>query len=156
MKKFVLFLLLALPVLGFSQRQRFDTTYVKIQSEQLISSKYFKSGAACTFVVVENVYQGDSIIIDKGARVHGTVTLVHKAKALGEPGLIEVTPTYVEGVTQDYELAGPVLFSEGNSRKVQACLLGALISPLFLLLPGQQAQIYPTTIVEVALLTKRP
>jgi hypothetical protein len=150
MKKLLLLLLLLIPLLTFAQRHRRDSIFVKVQSERMIDSRAFKAGQTCTFTVVENVYLGDSLIIEKGAKAYGTVAHSVRARGIGDPGLLEVKPEYVMGVNRDYDFSGPIMYSEGRSRRVQACAL-AFISPLFLLIRGQEAHIYPSTVIELVI-----
>lgn len=151
MRILTLLLLMLSPLLCMAQRHRRDTTFVKVQAERVIDSKIYRHGNTCVFVVTDDVYVGDSLIIEKGARAYGTVTLASKARSVGEPGILEIKPDYVEGVSRDYDLSGPLLYSEGRERKLASCLLGALVFPGFLLLKGQEAHIYPTTVIEIGL-----
>jgi hypothetical protein len=108
-------------------------------------------GQEFQFEVSRDVYAKGQLIIEEGAKAYGNVVYVNKSKFVGEPGVIEIEMSIVEGLEKDYDISGPLLFSEGKSRKTVSCLLSVLVAPLFLLIKGQPASIYPFVEIEVEL-----
>jgi hypothetical protein len=150
-KKLLLFITFSWPLFFLAQLELPDNVPFYIQSTQWISSQTAMDGQEYTFTVMENVVVNNQIIIEAGAKAYGIVTLVGKNSFLGKPGIIEIEMDFVEGLSLDYPIQGPVLYSEGRPRKSLSILLSIFVSPLFLFLKGQSANITPNTEIEVFL-----
>jgi hypothetical protein len=151
MRKLLLFLLILGSLSTIAQDSLRESPVVFIKSKTIISSNAAIDGQEFQFEVTRDVYANGELIIEAGAKAYGNVIFVNKSKFVGEPGLIEIEMSIVEGVEKDYAISGPILFSQGKSRKTASCLLSALVTPLFLLIKGQPAHIYPYTEIEVEL-----
>ena len=151
MKNILTFLFICIGLWASSQVRMPDSVAVYIKTESLLSSKTIRYGQELEFTVTRDVVVDDQVIIEAGAKAFGVVTQAAKADLLGDPGMLEIQMDVVEGVSQDYPISGPKLFSQGKDRQTVACVLAVVVTPLFLLLKGQQAKIFPTTEIEVFL-----
>lgn len=151
MKKILFLLFIACQMAAMAQSANFDSLYFYVKPNALITSKGARYGQEFQFTVTEDVVVDGAVIIEAGAQAYGVVSYINKAGLFGEPGEIEIQMDVVEGVGKDYPISGPLLFSKGRSRKTLTILLGVLVNPLFLLIHGQQANIYPNTEIELKL-----
>ena len=114
-----------------------EGTEVKLRFAENLSSKNAKEGDPVSFVLADDIWVGDTLIVRAGAPAKGEVSHVEKAGLLGKPAELNVRLSYIKAGPSRVRLRGSkVKEAEGKSGT-----LGILLAPLGLLMPGKQIEV---------------
>jgi hypothetical protein len=157
MKNLFLLCFVCAQLLAFAQdsTDTLNDRYIYVKPKRELSSSSLKLGEKVDFVLIQDVYINGKLVVEEGTIVQGEVIVAQKKQLVGGPGRLEILVREVGGINQDYDIKGPILYSEGRSRRGLACGL-AFITPLFLLIPGNEAYIYTDTEIELELEREQP
>jgi hypothetical protein len=157
MKNLILLYFVCAQLLAFAQDSTatLNDRHIYVKAKRELSSRSLKLGEKVDFEVIQDVYIHGKLVVEEGTTVQGEVIVAQKKQLVGGPGRLEILIREVEGINQEFDIIGPILYSEGRSRRGLACGL-AIISPLFLLIPGNEAYIYTDTEIELELEQERP
>lgn len=134
-----------MPVLLFSQTDSTNVilqegTIIKAALTKNISGKEASVGQTVDFELSENVILNDKVVINKGAKITGSVTEAQRSKALGKKGKLAFSIDYL------YLTNGKVIKLRSQVEKNlkgsgAAVAAGAiLLSPVALLFNGKNAK----------------
>jgi hypothetical protein len=144
MKRITL-ILFSLPTMLFAQINTTgivlkEGTIIKAALLSDINGKDVQVGQTIDFELSENVLMDSSIIIQKGARVTGTVTEAARSKALGKKGKLAFSIDYL------YLSDGKIIKLRNqveknlNGRGGVVAAGAVLVTPFALLIPGKNAR----------------
>jgi len=115
-----------------------EGTDVKMKTLEALSSKTARVGNPVALEVTENVVVNGKLIVPRGSKGHGEVSLVKKNGIAGKAGDLVIRPTYVRVGDLKIELRGAT-DTEGASKHAEAITLAA-ISGVGIFKKGNQAE----------------
>jgi hypothetical protein len=114
-----------------------DGTAVRLKFAQDLSSKNAMEGDAVNFVLAEDVWVGDALVVRSGATAVGEVSHVQRPGFLGKPAELNVRINYMKVGATRVRLRG----TKGKETAGSTGTLGILLAPLGLLMPGKQIEV---------------
>ncbi len=114
-----------------------EGTEVKLKFAQDLNSKTAREGDLVNFVVADDVWVGDTIVVRSGASARGEVSHAESAGLIGKSGELDVRLNYLRSGEHRVPLRGSKAREAGN----QSSPLGTLLAPLGLLKPGKQIEV---------------
>lgn len=143
MKKMIALLTVLTPIFLFAQttpKILKEGTLVKVVLSSDLNGKNVTVGQLINFEVSEDIMEGNRIIVNKGAKVTGTITEAQRSKALGKKGKLAFSIDYLN--LPD----GKIVRLRNQVQKNlngSGALVGAgavLFTPFALLIPGKNAK----------------
>lgn len=138
--------------IGYAQSTVYEGTMIKVENTRVLDSGKEKVGNKIEFVLAEPITSGDRVVIQKGARVVGTVTEASKSKMAGRKGELNfsVDFLYLPGDNRPIRLrAQQTGSSEGKSRTTAVIAAAVVVNPLFLVVKGKNIVVQPGTSFDV-------
>lgn len=123
-----------------------EGTEVKLKLAESLSSKTAAEGDAVNLELAEDLKAGDVVVAKAGAMAVGEVTRAKKAGRVGKPGELNIRLNYLKVGDNRVRLRGSK-GKEGQGKEGTAIALTVVVSPLFLLKHGKQAEIKQGTLV---------
>ena len=141
----------ALSVVGFAQHAHAQSagpailkagTLVVMETTTALSSKDAQAGQTVGLRVKYDVMADGRTVIKAGAPGSGQVTAAEHHKGLGKEGTLAIKPSVVQAIDgQMVPLTGAGASSAGSGSTGSAVALALVVSPLFLLHKGKEANI---------------
>lgn len=149
MKKYIILLLFVF-CSSFAQQKVLiqEGTLVKCRLAEDINGKNLNPGDKINFFLDENIVKNDKVIIQKGAKIIGTVTEAKGSRMLGKKGKLEFTIDYL------YLNDGTVVKLSSNVKanlKGSGVVVGAtsvVLTPFALFIHGKNAKYAAGTVFE--------
>ncbi len=114
-----------------------EGTEVQLKFAQDLDSKTAREGDAVKFVVADDIWVGDKLVVRSGASARGEVSHVQAASLIGKSGELSVRLSYVKVADGRILLRG----SRVKEQQGSTGTLGVLLAPLGLLKPGKQIEV---------------
>jgi hypothetical protein len=114
-----------------------DGTEVKLKFAQNLSSKNAMEGDSVNFVLADDIWAGDTLVVRSGATAIGEVSHVQRAGFLGKTAELNVRLNYLKAGATRVRLRG----TKGKETEGSTGTLGILLAPLGLLMPGKQIEV---------------
>jgi hypothetical protein len=116
-----------------------EGTDIKMKTLEALSSKTARVGDPVALEVTEDVRVNGRIVVPRGSKAHGEISLVKKSGVIGKAGDLVIRPNYVRVGDMRIELRG-TKDTEGASKRGEAITLAA-ISGIGILKKGKNAQV---------------
>jgi hypothetical protein len=116
-----------------------EGTDIKMKTLEALSSKTAKVGDPVALEVTQDVRINGKVVVPRGSKAHGEVTLVKKSGIAGKAGDLAIRPNYVRVGDLKIVVRGSK-DTEGASKRGEAIAL-ASISGVGILKRGQTAQV---------------
>lgn len=144
MKQLILALLLT-PFISFAQSDSGKVylskgTVINVQLLQNLSSGENNAGDVIQFEVAEPVIVGNTVLVQKGAKVTGRVTLAEGRKGMGKAGKLDFTIDYLAMPNGKNIKLTTELKTNGKNKTGAAIAQAVLLTPLFLLKKGKNVK----------------
>ncbi len=114
-----------------------EGTEVKLKFAQDLNSKTAREGDPVKFIVADDIWVGDKLVVRSGASARGEVSHVQSASLIGKSGELSVRLSYVKVADGRVLLRG----SRVKEQQGSTGTLGVLLAPLGLLKPGKQIEV---------------
>ncbi len=149
MKTLVRILSLAISVLSLTpaaladQFKLTEGTEVRLKVLDRLSSKLNHNGDEVRFEVIENVLapDGKTILIKQGTAARGTVIQAHEKGMMGQKGELSITTHSTKDVNGNSIRIRGTFQQDGHGRLGPVVALSLIVTPLFLLMHGKDADI---------------
>lgn len=138
--------------ISYAQSTIYEGTMIKVELTRVLDSGKEKAGNRIDFVLAEPITSGDRVVVQKGARVVGTVTEATKSKMAGRKGELNfsVDFLYLPSDNRPIRLrAQQTGSSDGKSRTTAVIAAAVVVNPLFLVVKGKNIVVQPGTLFDV-------
>jgi hypothetical protein len=143
--KQILTALLFIPIFSFAQTDSSKLylskgTVINIELQQDLSSGTNNSGDIIQFLVSEPVIVGNTVLVQKGAKVTGRVTQAEGRKGMGKAGKLDFSIDYLAMPNGKNVKLTSELKTSGKNKTGAAVAEAVLLTPLFLLKKGKNVK----------------
>jgi hypothetical protein len=144
MKKIFLVAVILLSGLGANAQTKAVTlqegTVVKVAINEDISGKEVQVGQKINFTTTEDIIQGNTIVVQKGLKVVGTVSEAAKSKGLGKKGKLSFNIDYLYLSNGKVVKLRSEITKNLNGSGAVVVATAILLSPLALFVKGKNAK----------------
>lgn len=115
-------------------------TVVNVELQQVLSSGENNTGDVIQFTVTEPVIIGNTVLVQRGAKVTGKVTQAEKRKGMGKAGRLDFTIDYLAMPNGKNVKLTTELKTVGKNKTGAAVAQAVLLTPFFLLKKGKNVK----------------
>lgn len=126
-----------------------EGTVVEVKLLETLGSGTCKQGEIVNLEVVEDVLVGDKVVIEKGAKVTGTVVLCQEKRTMGRKGELDFSVDYVTAVDGQNIRTRSVAGGDGKDRVGGIVAAAAIVNPFLLFIKGKDVVIEKGTTFSV-------
>jgi hypothetical protein len=116
-------------------------TILKVQSQSSIKSNRVEEGDELEFLVYEDLFVNNTLVIKEGTLVKAYVESVEKSKSLGKEGYLKIQFTSTRAVDNTVIPLRSFGAIAGEDKLTASIAMSVVLSPLFLLKKGTQAKV---------------
>jgi hypothetical protein len=133
-----------------------DGTEVRVRLLEPVSSQFAEEGRLIAFETVEEVREGDDVVVHRLARAEGRIVRADSRHGFGRRGKLALAVDRVEAADGSTVPLGTESSFRGEDRYSKAAVVTLLFGPFGILVKGQDVEIPAGTVLSAYVRGDRP